>query len=71
MVDVHTSVVDEKLAPLNESMKFCILMDLQRINLLINTFSGYLKAKAVPLHTTGVLGGEKVQLLLILDLGTR
>jgi hypothetical protein len=30
-----------------------------------------LKAKAVPLHATKTLGGEEVQLLLILDLGTR
>jgi hypothetical protein len=59
MVYVHTSVVDEKLAPLNESMTFCILMDLQRMNLLINKFSVYLKAKAVPLHTTEVLGGRE------------
>jgi hypothetical protein len=29
------------------------------------------KAKAVPLHATEVLGGEEVQLLLILDLGTK
>jgi hypothetical protein len=29
------------------------------------------KAKAVPLHATKVLGGEEVQLLLILDLGSR
>jgi hypothetical protein len=27
-------------------------------------------AKAVPLHATKALGGEEVQLLLILDLGT-
>jgi hypothetical protein len=30
-----------------------------------------LKAKAVPLHAMEALGGKKVQLLLILDLGTR
>jgi hypothetical protein len=29
------------------------------------------KAKAVPLHAMQALGGEEVQLLLILDLGTR
>jgi hypothetical protein len=29
------------------------------------------KAKAVQLHTMEALGGEEVQLLLILDLGTR
>jgi hypothetical protein len=36
------------------------------INRLINT-----KPKAVPLHAMEALGGEVVQLLLILDLGTR
>jgi hypothetical protein len=29
------------------------------------------KAKAVPLHAMKALGGEAIQLLLILDLGTR
>jgi hypothetical protein len=29
------------------------------------------KAKSVPLHATRLLGGEEVELLLILDLGTR
>jgi hypothetical protein len=31
----------------------------------------YIKSKAVPLHAMEALGGEDVQLLLILDLGTR
>jgi hypothetical protein len=30
-----------------------------------------LNAEAVPLHAMKALGGEEVQLLLILDLGTR
>jgi hypothetical protein len=31
----------------------------------------YIVKKAVPLHAMVALGGEEVQLLLILDLGTR
>jgi hypothetical protein len=31
----------------------------------------YIKSKAVPLHAMEALGGRGVQLVLILDLGTR
>jgi hypothetical protein len=31
----------------------------------------YKKGKSVPLHAMEALGGDEVQLLLILDLGTR
>jgi hypothetical protein len=41
------------------------------ISKYFSTLHAKSKSKAVPLHAMRRMGGEKVQLLLILDLGTR